>query len=202
MGMRVALIEDTPVLGGMLSNGISNIDTYSFESLSGIFEEFRSRVKEHYRTLMATDPIFRAQRLRDYKPRQSNVAAEGGRWEPHVADRILKEMIAPVPGVTIFYDTWATDVVLQGKRAAGVMTMNKRGEKRLFTGKVIIDATHEADIAAWPVCPIGWAVRPVPSGAHAGRHLLFQRNRQIMEGSTAVRIGRSCPTAPLCLQLR
>jgi len=59
MGMRVALIEDTPVLGGMLSNGISNIDTYSFESLSGIFEEFRSRVKEHYRTLMATDPIFR-----------------------------------------------------------------------------------------------------------------------------------------------
>lgn len=185
MGMRVVLIEDTPVLGGMLSNGISNIDTYSFESLSGIFEEFRSRVKEHYRPLMATDPIFRAQRLRDYKPRQSNVAAEGGRWEPHVADRILKEMIAPVPGVTIFYDTWATDVVLQGKRAAGVVTMNKRGEKRVFTGKVIIDATHEADIAAWAGVPyrVGREARS-PLEPHAGDIYFFNGTGEIMEGST------------------
>src|ERR1700693_6275597 len=44
MGATVALIEDTPVLGGMLANGISNIDTYSLESLSGVFDEFRLRV--------------------------------------------------------------------------------------------------------------------------------------------------------------
>ena len=47
MGATVALIEDTPVLGGMLANGISNIDTYSYESRSGIFEEFRARVLDH-----------------------------------------------------------------------------------------------------------------------------------------------------------
>ncbi|MCZ2074928.1 MAG: FAD-dependent oxidoreductase [Bryobacteraceae bacterium] len=185
MGMRVALIEDTPVLGGMLSNGISNIDTYSFESLSGIFEEFRSRVKEHYGALMATDPIFRAPRLLDYKPRQSNVAAEGGRWEPHVADQILKEMIAPAPGVTIFYNTWATDAVLQGNRAAGVMTMNKRGERRVFTGKVIIDATHEADVAAWAGVPyrVGREARS-PLEPHAGDIRFFNGTGEIMEGST------------------
>lgn len=35
MGASVALVEDTPVLGGMLANGVSNIDAYSFESLRG-----------------------------------------------------------------------------------------------------------------------------------------------------------------------
>ncbi len=183
MGMRVALIEDTPVLGGMLSNGISNIDTYSFESLSGIFEEFRSRVKEHYRTLMATDPIFGATVAR-YKP--SHECSRGGRaLGAACRGPILKEMIAPVPGVTIFYDTWATDVVLQGKRAAGVMTMNKRGEKRLFTGKVIIDATHEADIAAWAGVPyrVGREARSRLE-PHAGDIYFFNGTGEIMEGST------------------
>src|SRR5690242_19054601 len=59
LGVRVALIEDTPVLGGMLANGISNIDSYSYESLSGVFEEFRQAVKQHYLPIAATDPIFR-----------------------------------------------------------------------------------------------------------------------------------------------
>ena len=57
MGARVD-IEDTPVLGGMLSNGISNIDTFSFESLSGIFDEFRGKVQEHYQPSFPNDPIF------------------------------------------------------------------------------------------------------------------------------------------------
>ena len=38
LGVKVALVEDTPVLGGMLANGISNIDCYSNEALSGVFE--------------------------------------------------------------------------------------------------------------------------------------------------------------------
>src|SRR5215213_8109207 len=59
VGVRVALIEDTPVLGGMLANGISNIDSYSYESQCGLFEEFREAVFNHYEPLMATDPFFK-----------------------------------------------------------------------------------------------------------------------------------------------
>ena len=58
-GAKVALVEDTPVLGGMLANGISNIDCYSYESLSGVFEEFRRAVQKHYAPLMDTDPFFK-----------------------------------------------------------------------------------------------------------------------------------------------
>ena len=56
---RVALVEDTPVLGGMLANGISNIDCYSYESLSGVFEEFRRAVAKHYAPLVESDPFFK-----------------------------------------------------------------------------------------------------------------------------------------------
>jgi flavin-dependent dehydrogenase len=38
---RVALLEDMPVVGGMLANGVSNADAFSLESLGGIFEEYR-----------------------------------------------------------------------------------------------------------------------------------------------------------------
>src|SRR5690606_31540842 len=131
--------------------------TYSYESLSGIFEEFRSGVREYYRPIMATDPIFEMReatpRRLNYRPAQSNHPRAGGRWEPHVADRILKDMLTAVPSVRVFYNTWATDVVLQGRRITGVVTESKRGEKQIFYGKVIIDATHEADVAAWAGVP-------------------------------------------------
>jgi hypothetical protein len=189
MGARVALIEDTPVLGGMLSNGISNIDTHSYESLSGIFEEFRTKVKQYYRPVSSTDPIFRdgpaGPQPRDYRGRQSNAAIEGGRWEPHVADRIFKRMIAEVSNVTVFYSTWATDVLRRDKRVVGVVTSNSSGKRRVFMGKVIIDATHEADIAAW--AGVGFRVGREPRSPlepHAGDVYYFNRTGELMAGST------------------
>lgn len=189
MGARVALVEDTPVLGGMLSNGISNIDTYSYESLSGIFEEFRSRVREHYRPVMGSDPIFRSPaaspRPREYKGRQSNSPLEGGRWEPHVADRIFKTMVAQAPTVTVFYNTWATGVVMRGRRVAGVQTESKGGEQNVLLGKVVIDATHEGDIAAWAGAPyrVGREARSRLE-PHAGEIYFFNGTGEIMEGSS------------------
>src|SRR5579863_2885074 len=56
LGVSVALLEDTPVLGGMLANGISNIDAYSRASMSGVFEEFRRQVKDYYAGYMKTVP--------------------------------------------------------------------------------------------------------------------------------------------------
>lgn len=189
MGLRVALVEDTPVLGGMLSNGISNIDTYSYESLSGIFDEFRLRVREHYRPQFDTDPIFRSAATqpppRDYRGRQSNSPLEGGRWEPHVADRIFKQMIAEAPTVQVFYRTWATGVVMRGNRILGVITEDASGQRRRLLAPVVIDATHEADIAAWAGAPYRVGREPrSPREPHAGHILYFNGTGEIMEGST------------------
>lgn len=189
MGARVALVEDTPVLGGMLANGISNIDTYSYESLSGIFEEFRAGVKEHYRPVMDSDPIFRssaaAPRPREFKGRQSNSPLEGGRWEPHVADRIFRSMVAQVPSITVLYDTWATGAVMRDRRIVGVTTQNKRGERATLLCKVVIDATHEGDVAAWAGAPYRVGREPRSRlEPHAGEIYYFNGTGEIMEGST------------------
>ena len=189
MGLKVALVEDTPVLGGMLANGISNMDTYSYESLSGIFDEFRLRVREHYRPKFDSDPVFKSSSAqpppRDYRGRQSNSPLEGGRWEPHVADRILKQMMAEAPNVQVFYRTWATGVVMRGNRILGVTTEDVSGHRRRLLAPVVIDATHEADIAAWAGAPYRVGREPrSPREPHAGHILYFNGTGEIMEGST------------------
>jgi len=187
MGAKAALIEDTPVLGGMLANGISNIDTYSYESLSGIFEEFRRRVKQHYQPVVAADPVFRNRQAppRDYTGRQSNAPQEGGRWEPHAADRIFKRMIAEAPSVKVYYNTWATGVIKRGNRIVGVTTEDRDGIRRRLMAKVVIDATHEADVAAWAGAPyrVGREARSAGE-PHAGDIYYFNGTGEVMEGGS------------------
>ena len=189
MGAHVALLEDTPALGGMLSNGISNIDTFSYESLSGIFDEFRTRVQQHYATDKGTDPIFRmtkeASPFLDGRSQQSNLPGHGGRWEPHVAAEIFREMMAATPTVEVFYNEIPTGVVMHGNRIAGVNVRGKDGEDRTFFGKVVIDATHEGDIAAWSGVPysIGREARSALE-PHAGKVFYFNWTGEILPGTT------------------
>ena len=189
MGVRVALIEDTPVLGGMLANGVSNIDSYSYESLSGVFEEFRQAVKQHYLPLFDTDPFFRAA---DRMPRHidgrsfaAHEAREGGRWEPHVADAIFKKMIAALPNVSVYYRRYATGVVRSGRRVIGVTTSSDTGDPITFYAKAIVDATHEGDIAAWAGAPyrVGREARSRLE-PHAGQIFYFNRTAELLPGST------------------
>lgn len=189
LGAHVALIEDTPVLGGMLSNGISNMDTFSYESLSGIYDEFRLSVLEHYRPDTKTDPIFnmkfRPSPFMDGRSQQSNLPDHGGRWEPHVAAQIFRDMMAKQPNVEIFYNTIPTGVVMHGNQITGVTARDKNGADITFRGKVIIDATHEGDIAAWAGAPysIGREARS-PLEPHAGRIFYFDWTGEMEPGST------------------
>ncbi|RPD43008.1 FAD-dependent oxidoreductase [Chitinophaga barathri] len=197
LGASVALIEDTPVLGGMLSNGISNIDAFSYESLSGVFEEFRQEVKRHYAPLMDTDPVYLKKmpdKLKDRKFEanhidkrsfQVNQANQGGTWEPKVADMIFKKMAAKYPRLKIFYKRYATGIIKDLDRICGVITTTDDGDERTFLGKVVIDATHEADIAAWGGVP--YRVGREPRSAlepHAGSIFYFNDTGEILPGST------------------
>lgn len=199
MGAHVALVEDTPVLGGMLSNGISNIDTFSHESLSGIFEEFRLRVKDYYAKNDPTDPIFRERERPatslDGRSQQSNLPQEGGRWEPHVAAQIFREMMAECSNVDVFYNQTPTGVVMHGDHILGVTARGKDGRDTSFLGKVVIDATHEGDVAAWAGVPysIGREARSALE-PHAGRIFYFDWTGEILPGSTGEQ-DRSIPSS-------
>lgn len=198
-GATVALIEDTPVLGGYLANGISNIDTYSLASLGGVFEEFRQAVIAHYRPVMETDPAFQGAtgmpRHVDGRSHQDNAARDGGRWQPHVADRLLKQLVAREPTIRVFYGRGATGVLMRGRRVVGVVTERLRGpsahslvhegDRLIFHGDVVVDATHEADVAAW--AGAAYRVGREPRSRlepHAGEIRFFNRTAEILPGSS------------------
>jgi hypothetical protein len=198
MGARVALLEDTAVLGGMLANGVSNIDAFSLESLSGIFEEFRLAVKAHYASKVESDPLFALARPRsqhvDGRSHQSNHPRDGGRWEPYVADEILKEMVAATPSLDVFYDRYPVDVIKISRRVVGVVTEASigkhayapaaEGSRLVFLGSVVIDATHEGDVAAWAGAPyrVGREARSSLE-PHAGDIRFFNTTGEIIEGN-------------------
>ena len=135
--MRVAVIEETPVLGGLIANGLCNTDLLSPGGSSGIFEEFRLRSQKYYQTNFANDPAMKT----------IPMAQLGFRYEPHVADRIFKEMFAEIPSIKVFYKRYATKVLKSGHRVTGVVTRDTDDKNEItFQAPITIDATHEGDL--------------------------------------------------------
>jgi hypothetical protein len=59
--------------------------------------------------------------------------------------RMVWEELAQQAGVRLLYHSFCTDVIIEGGRIAGVIVDGKRGLLKL-TGRVIIDATGDADV--------------------------------------------------------
>jgi hypothetical protein len=155
-GKSVIIIEQSPVLGGVLSSGVLRLDDYYIESNSGVIEEFRQRVSKYHRSQLANDPLVK-EHLKQNPPRPWNIAA-GRAWEPHTAARIFAEMVAEQKTITTRFKEVAVDVKLKEKRVTGVITRDRDnkgilGAKHTYHGKVIIDATYEADLAAYANVP-------------------------------------------------
>ncbi|MEN6521575.1 MAG: FAD-dependent oxidoreductase [Armatimonadota bacterium] len=124
LGADVALIEETNRAGGMAANGLSSTDIRDISRSNGFFEEFRSKVASYYGS------------------------GNGLRYEPRIANAIMKSMIYDENRISFFRKTRATGVIKQGPRIAGVRVTNlDTGEVGELYGQVIIDATVEADVA-------------------------------------------------------
>ena len=156
MGKSVIIIEQSPVLGGMLASGVLRLDDHIRQGNSGVMEEFRQRVKTYHRTSLADDPLVKA-----HMQQPTNLTwnvAEGQAWEPRTAARIYAEMVAEVPTIATRFNEVAVDVKMEGNRVVGVITQDrdnrgKLGSKHEYSGRVFIDATYEADLAAFAGVP-------------------------------------------------
>jgi flavin-dependent dehydrogenase len=110
-GKTVIVIEQTPVLGGVLSSGVIRLDDPYVESNSGVMEEFRQRVRTYHRTKLADDPLVKAHKKLD--PRFPWNVAEGRAWEPHTAARIYAELVAEVKAITTRFNEVAVGVKIE-----------------------------------------------------------------------------------------
>jgi hypothetical protein len=131
-GMRVALVERTNRIGGMAVNGVSNTDTKIRDASCGIFEEFRVKVQAHY---------------------GNNPAAENGfKYEPKVALAVMRRLVGAEPNITTFLDTRTVGVLKTGTGVPalrGIVVQDRQGRRRDILASFVIDATDEADVAAW-----------------------------------------------------
>lgn len=173
LGKSVVIVEQAPVLGGVLSSGVLRLDDQYLESNTGVMEEFRQRVAVYHREKCADDPVVKAHLKQD--PRQRWNTAVGRAWEPHVAARIYAELVAEQKGITARFNEVPVDVTMDGDRVTGVVTRDydlqgKLGARHTYAGRVIIDATYEADLAAFAKVPfrIGREARS-PEEPHAGK---------------------------------
>jgi NADPH-dependent 2,4-dienoyl-CoA reductase/sulfur reductase-like enzyme len=128
-GQKVIIIEQSPVLGGVLSSGVIRLDDYYVASNSGVIESFRQRVRAYHRTELANDPLVKAH-LKLPPNRPWNLA-EGRAWEPHTASRIFAEMVAEHPSISTRYNEVAVKVHMKGNRVTGVVTRYRDNQGNL-----------------------------------------------------------------------
>ncbi len=172
MGVKVALMEPTNRLGGMITNGVAVTDVRVASRINGLYEELRQRIEAYYRAQGADTS--------DY------IHRNGLNFEPWVANMIIKEMVYAEPNIDLYFGVRPTRVFKQGNRITGVEFITLDGTRRgRFNATIVIDATAEGDIAAWAGAPFRVGREPrTPEEPHAGVIYYDRLNDRILPGST------------------
>ena len=132
MGVDVLLVEEGPWLGGMLSSaGVCAIDG-NYRLRSGIFGEFTDSLASIYGGYQALNSAW-----------VSNIL-----FEPHVADEVLKGMVAALPSVEVVYGVSCVDIS-KGRRWRVILS-----DGRVVRAKLLVDGTELGDVAA--MCGAGY----------------------------------------------
>jgi hypothetical protein len=122
-GLRVALLEPGHHLGGMVTGGLSATDHGEKEVVGGYALEFYQRLGRYY------------DREIEWYP------------EPHVAEKVLQEMVKEAGSVTVLYQHRLDQkggVKKEGTRLLEIRTENGR----VFPAAIFIDASYEGDLMA------------------------------------------------------
>jgi hypothetical protein len=172
MGMRVALLEETNRLGGMISNGVAVTDVRVPSRISGLFEEFRQKVEAYYRAQGADTSNY--------------IYRNGLNYEPWVANMFIKSMVYAEPNIDLYFGVRPVRTLRQGNRVVGVEVQSVLdGTRGRFYADLVIDATVEADVSAWAGAKwrIGREPR-TPEEPHAGVIYYDRASDRLLPNST------------------
>lgn len=134
-GVETIIIEQTNMLGGMLTAaGVSCTDGNAAMQ-SGIWQEFREALYKHYHT----------QNL------QTGWVSETC-FEPHVADSIFKTWAANEKKIKVFYGWFFDKVLKNDNKIIGAEFINSNHEKLIITANITIDATDLGDVFSAAGC--------------------------------------------------
>lgn len=142
-GKSVALVEPGRHIGGLTSGGLGATDIGNKAAIGGLAREFYQRVARHY----SEDSAWTYQKREEYKSRRQR-GGDDAMWtfEPHVAEAILREMLAE-QSVPTFYGE-RLDLQDGVARQGAVLESIRMESGKTFAAKVFIDATYEGDLMA------------------------------------------------------
>ena len=131
MGVKTILVEQTSMLGGMLTAaGVSCTDGNN-ELPSGIWEEFRQALHKHYgKKFLNTGWV------------------SWTNFEPHVGDSIFKAWAANEKDLTVQFKKLCIQVLKQGNKVTGALFTDMQQRLTTIHAKLIIDGTELGDVMA------------------------------------------------------
>lgn len=88
-------------------------------------------------------------------------AGTGITYNPEIL-KVVWERLAETAGVRLLYHAFVTDVLMEGDRIGGVVVSSKAG-LGLIRAEIVIDASGEADVAAWAGAPFEMAGEQTPA---------------------------------------
>ena len=141
-GRRAVILERTAYIGGLPANGLGATDIATRGATGGLFLDFVRRVKAHYSETYGPD----SQQVTD--------CSDGYRFEPHVAERVLRNMIAEqgdkleVRALRQFNHE-PRNASKEGAALRSIKILNREtSEEEIYRAAVFVDATYEGDLAA------------------------------------------------------
>lgn len=128
-GVQTLVVEETPMLGGMLTaQGVCATDG-NFNLPSGLWNEFRDHLRKRYGGIGALWTGWVSTTL----------------FEPHVADSIFHTMAAAEPTLEVVHGYRLTGILRRGKRVTGAEFTDARGGRMLVRARITVDATDLGD---------------------------------------------------------
>jgi hypothetical protein len=131
MGVKTILIEETTMLGSMLTAaGVSCTDGND-ELPSGLWEEFRQALYKHYG-----------------KNKLNSGWVSNTNFEPHVGDSIFKAWAAAEKNLQVFYNFRLIKIKTDGKKVNGAEFTDNHGNLLIIKSVVVVDGTELGDVFA------------------------------------------------------
>jgi len=141
-GRRAVILERTAHIGGLPANGLGATDIHTRGATGGLFLEFVGGVKQHYSDTYGAD----SQQVID--------CSDGYRFEPHVAEIVLRAMIADAGDKLEVrtlrqFNHEPSNAIKDGDVLRQIKIIKREtGAEEIYSAKVFVDATYEGDLAA------------------------------------------------------
>jgi hypothetical protein len=140
-GCSSIVLERGSHVGGLPANGLGATDIATRGVAGGLFHEFTSRVRRHYLETYGKDS------------EQVAMCSDGYHFEPSVGERVLLQMVAEHPLITVLtrrqFDALPEKVERRQGRLVSLKVLNlETGGEEAYAGSAFVDATYEGDLAA------------------------------------------------------